>query len=528
MNFRDLVSISTGNLWRMKLRTFLTCSGVIIAIAAFVSMLSFGAGMQENVASEWNKLGLFNTIIVSEKRAGQNNDEEFGPRNHDEDKQEDKKVVTDSTVDTTATADTNNISVTTDTTVIKPLDDEALNLLSQIPGVRLAYPYQSFHIEVQIDDSTYKTEAQALPKIAYDTKLYSQMQAGKSLDSDSSKEVVLTEGFLEQIGRKDAADSLIGKQIIISARAASIDSGLVHIVKSDTFNIVNHLKTLDYDSLFNREYLNRTLKSEANSAINRFINGYLNANIIITDTLTIAGVLKSEGGHRIRTKNVLIPLSTAQSFTSEGAGKDPLNFLSMIQSGDFNLFETEQPTKTYSQITLDIDQGVLHKTVADSVRALGYRAFSYAEEFEEIEKFFFYFDMGLGLIGFIALITASLGIINTMVFSIIERKKEIGVLKSLGADERYIKMLFLSESGMIGTIGAVFGIIFGWLISRLASFIAITFMERQGVEGIELFSLPIWLILIAYAIGLVVSLAAGYFPASRAAKVDPVEALRNE
>ena len=67
MNFRDLVSISTGNLWRMKLRTFLTASGVVIAIGAFVSMLSFGAGMQENIAGEFQKLGLLNTMLVYEK-----------------------------------------------------------------------------------------------------------------------------------------------------------------------------------------------------------------------------------------------------------------------------------------------------------------------------------------------------------------------------------------------------------------------------------------------------------------------------
>jgi len=67
MTFRDLLVISFGNLRRMKLRTFLTSAGVLIAIAAFVSMLSFGAGSQENIEREYNKLGLFTTMQVYPK-----------------------------------------------------------------------------------------------------------------------------------------------------------------------------------------------------------------------------------------------------------------------------------------------------------------------------------------------------------------------------------------------------------------------------------------------------------------------------
>ena len=136
--------------------------------------------------------------------------------------------------------------------------------------------------------------------------------------------------------------------------------------------------------------------------------------------------------------------------------------------------------------------------------------------------------MFLGIIGLIALITASLGIVNTMVMSIIERKREIGLLKSLGADERDIRILFLFESGVIGALGAATGIIFGWLITRLASLVARAIMARQGLDEMELFDLPGWLVLTAFLFGLIVSLLAGFYPAARAARVDPVEALRNE
>ena len=62
--WRDRLELALGDLWRMKLRTFLTTAGVVIAIAAFVAMLSFGAGMQQNIAEQFDQLGLFNTILV--------------------------------------------------------------------------------------------------------------------------------------------------------------------------------------------------------------------------------------------------------------------------------------------------------------------------------------------------------------------------------------------------------------------------------------------------------------------------------
>jgi putative ABC transport system permease protein len=115
-----------------------------------------------------------------------------------------------------------------------------------------------------------------------------------------------------------------------------------------------------------------------------------------------------------------------------------------------------------------------------------------------------------------------------MVMSILERKREIGVLKSLGADEREIRFLFLAESGMIGLLGSVLGITLGWVITRIASAVAKMVMAKEGIPATELFAIPIWLILIALAIGVGVSLLAGFYPASRAAHIDPIEALRNE
>jgi putative ABC transport system permease protein len=115
-----------------------------------------------------------------------------------------------------------------------------------------------------------------------------------------------------------------------------------------------------------------------------------------------------------------------------------------------------------------------------------------------------------------------------MVMSVSERRKEIGILKSLGADDVDIRNLFLIESGVMGAVGTVMGILTGWGASRIISAVVKFYMKRQSLPEVELFALPFWLIGIALAVGIGVSVLAGTFPAARAARVDPVEALRND
>lgn len=311
---------------------------------------------------------------------------------------------------------------------------------------------------------------------------------------------------------------------------AVIDSGLTNVLQSIGDRVGERTKNFDIDSLRSRDYRQRVIREEIGGAMTRFVNGFMNNRALVSDTLVIRGVLKGrrDRGRRTRTEEIIIPMATATRFSTGGIIGDPANMMLAIGSGKVSLSGTDSTSKSYPRVTLDLDPSVPYQQVKDSVEAMGFRTFSFAEQFDKIRQFFFYFDLALGLIGLIALVTASLGIVNTMVMSIMERKREIGVLKSLGADEREIRFLFLVESGAIGAIGATVGIVFGWIITRIASGIAKTVMERQDVDPVELFAMPLWLILTALLFGLVVSLVAGFYPASRAARIDPVEALRNE
>lgn len=486
MSLGDLIGISVGNLWRMKLRAFLTISGVVIAIAAFVSMLSFGAGNQQYVTEQYQELGLFNTMQVYPA------DREDG--------------------DTSSTA--------------KILDAGAVKLLSEIPGVNLAYPFDDFSVTVSFRDTTVVCGAQALPTAAAQTRLFSQLKAGVAFSGDSARQALVNESFLTMIGIEQP-DSVLGASIIVSVQLSSIDSGLAGVVHDADGSIRKRLSNVEFDSLMEPQYRQKLIRQELQAAADRFLKGFTENRIAVVDTLTICGVLKLERG-RLRTEPIVIPIETARRFTSGGISSNPADLFSSLSRGQLFSQIVDSGGKNYPRVTLDIDSRTPYENIRDSVEAMGFSAFSYAEQFAQMRKFFFYFDLILGVIGAIALITASLGIVNTMVMSIIERTREIGILKALGSDDRDIRRLFLVESGVIGTAGAVFGIILGWLITRIASMIARGVMMREGIDGVELFALPLWLIATAFFFGLIVSILAGSYPARRAARVDPVVALRND
>ena len=142
--------------------------------------------------------------------------------------------------------------------------------------------------------------------------------------------------------------------------------------------------------------------------------------------------------------------------------------------------------------------------------------------------FFTVFDLLLGIFGSLALTVASLGIINTLVMAILERRREIGILKALGAADRDVQRLFFAEAGVMGLAGGIFGVALGWLIGKALTFGTNVYLHRQQLPAIDLSSVPWWMAVAAIVFSVVVSLAAGIYPASRAAKLNPVEALRYE
>jgi putative ABC transport system permease protein len=133
----------------------------------------------------------------------------------------------------------------------------------------------------------------------------------------------------------------------------------------------------------------------------------------------------------------------------------------------------------------------------------------------------------LGGIAAISLLVAGIGIMNIMIVSLIERTREIGILKALGMKSRTVLYIFLTESVIIGLIGAVIGIISGWVLANVVSL----FLGRGGIIGSALTITPILtpeVMLGALGFGVGISVIFALYPAWRASKLKPVEALRYE
>lgn len=486
MTFRDLVSLSLENLWRIKLRSVLTIAGVVIAIATFVAMLSFGAGNKKFVIDAYTELGLFTTMNV------------YPPK---------------------ADADTSGVI----------LDNTALERLSSLHGVELAYPFVGFDVSAQIGDTVIETEARALSGGATQARIFEKVIGDLTFSSDSAKEAFVTPRFLESLG-VTSRDSLLGQTLVISIEGASLDSALMNVVQGNAGEFRERFADIRFDSLWRAPYRERVFHRVVNEGLQLFVEGLLSKTARVADTLVIKGVANALRGGFVQVAPILVPAATARRLNSPAfvLGTDPAEIFAAMQNGDFLTSPDNEKQSGYPQITLELDPYVSAANIADSIEALGYRTFSYATEFEQIQRFFLYYNLALSLVGLIALLTASLGIVNTMFMSIIERRREIGVFRALGADERQIKFMFLVESGVIGAVGAAFGILFGWLGTRIVSLIIKAYLESQGLPDFEAFALPFWLVLLSLAFGTVVSLLAGLFPARRAARVDPVVALRAE
>jgi putative ABC transport system permease protein len=159
----------------------------------------------------------------------------------------------------------------------------------------------------------------------------------------------------------------------------------------------------------------------------------------------------------------------------------------------------------------------------------GFRVESLRMVLDNINRAMIVLQTMLGSIGTLALLVASIGIANTMVMAVYERTREIGILKAIGASPGDIRKLFVAESSFIGLVGGVAGTILGWLLglglNRLI--LAILRWQQMPVRG-TFFVVNSWLVVLALAFATVVGLVSGLYPASRAARLDPIEALRYE
>src|SRR5216683_2186229 len=160
---------------------------------------------------------------------------------------------------------------------------------------------------------------------------------------------------------------------------------------------------------------------------------------------------------------------------------------------------------------------------------MGFQTETLLARVKQIREAFLIMDLVLTAVGTVALIVAGLGIINTLLMAVLERYREIGTYKALGASDGDIRVIFLAEAGLVGLLGGLGGLALARLVSWLIEIAVNAYAKNQGFdEPIMAFAFPFYLLAGAVLFALAVSLISGVYPASRAARVDPIQALRGE
>ena len=189
-----------------------------------------------------------------------------------------------------------------------------------------------------------------------------------------------------------------------------------------------------------------------------------------------------------------------------------------------------KPTE-YTQVKILTDNIEHTEAVQEAVEAMGYEATSMAQVRQEMQGYLGVIQMVLGSLAAISLLVAAISITNTMIMSIYERTREIGIMKVLGCFISNIRLVFLMEAGMIGLLGGVLGTIISYAISAVMNFLGSgLFGSMMGIQAADsqISIIPLWLVLLALVFSTIIGLISGFYPANRAVKISALEAIRNE
>jgi putative ABC transport system permease protein len=188
----------------------------------------------------------------------------------------------------------------------------------------------------------------------------------------------------------------------------------------------------------------------------------------------------------------------------------------------------------YNEAVVKVDDPKNVKPVYDAILALGYQAFSPQPYVEGINSFFTILQVIFGGVGAIALLVAAIGIANTMAMAILERTREIGLMKALGATNRDILSVFLGEAAGIGFLGGLGGITVGWLVGEMLDVLVVAYLAGQAVQQggppppESAVITPLWLAGFALFFATIIGFLSGLYPALRAATLVPINALKYE
>ena len=470
MKTYDLSELALRNLRESSLRNSLTTIGISVGVASLVAMLSLGIGLQKLATRHLAKSGLFDTVVVTSRR-------ELRGFNRDDER-------------STASAAES-----------RTLDEPARQEIERLPDVLEAYPDIRFITELSYQNKTHLTMVSGIPDSARSNDAFTGIP-GSFFSSETAPEVILQKSFaLELLGKtpppgheddvpvSELAKPLLGQELVMryAQRVSAPESaGEDTPAKSGASTV-----------------------SESDAAYS-VISREQKLNIVGISDLDPDSM---RGAARAR---VFLPLKLAQD----------LRVMQPSDVRDSMRGFSKQPS--YSTVSVRVRNPKNVEAVEQAIKKLGFNTFSILDATRSLRQFFAVLDLFLGIFGSLALAVASIGIVNTLVMAILERRREIGIMKAIGASDGDVKKLFFAEAGAMGLLGGVVGVALGWAIGHVINLGTNIYLKRQALPPESFWSVPWWLVGAAIVFAFIVSLVSGLYPAARAARLDPVQALRYE
>ncbi|HKP72416.1 MAG TPA: ABC transporter permease [Pyrinomonadaceae bacterium] len=509
MKFLDILKLALRNLREARLRAGLTTMGVVVGVSMIITMVSFGLGLQRNTVKRFRELDLFNEITVSGRSLIGLVSSAMGERGGGDGGRREREGPNE----------------TEGKTAERILNDAALAEIAQIPGVASVEPNIDMRIYVRSNKRALLRQVGGalVPNGATRFKTY---LAGRMISSPEADEAVVDESFLRSFGFEKAQDA-VGQTLELLAPGGAEGGEEAGGKKDGNAKGGGDSKRAGRDAGERLSFFGLPLgdspEDDPESAL-------------AARTFRIVGVLKTEieggpkNGRQFRglmpVSSIYIPLQAAREWGKRyRSGVNEVAFRLARESGMLKENEMEGYGMAVVRVT---DPDVL-PDVQKRLNESGFSSFSVVDQLKELRTVFLIINSALGLLGGISLLVASFGIANTMIMSILERTREIGIMKAIGAEDREIKLIFFVEAGLIGLAGGSIGALVAWAIDAVANRLAYRFvLQPRGVSYVDFFALPPYLWLGAIVFAVVIAIVAALYPAARAARIDPVKALRHD
>ncbi len=374
-----------------------------------------------------------------------------------------------------------------------PVLDEASRVkMTQLPNVTEVEPEIRVMGEVVAGGETHFGFVTGLPMSARENEAFDTLK-GKFFSSDNADEAILLMDFAKELDPKNPT-KLVGQDI-------SLRYGERQALSQDSSDRPQALGSSD----------------NAGSSADRG-DDFGFSVVRKQQNLRVVGIIEQEpyGGMRTVSRGrIFLPVRTTER-------------LNMAQFTDMRSSLRGASGKTYMTLTVRVKDPAKVQAVQDAINQMGFRTFSVLDATKSLRRFFTVLDLFLGIFGSLALAVATLAIINTLVMAVLERRREIGVMKAIGASDQDVKKLFFTEAGAMGFFGGILGIALGFAIGKAINIGTGIYLQRHQLPAEPVWIMPPWLVGAAIAFSIIVSLLAGLYPASRAAKLDPVQTLKYE